>query len=117
MIDFVFLMLGCFDVIKTVCKFYVSRRLVCFRKNPGARALNFLFIFFERKFVMRNFLKNKLVLGGVALLSAGVANAAIDTTSITTAMTDASAAIALVGAAYVVVKVGTKVYKWVAAAM
>jgi len=63
--------------------------------------------------------KNQAALAGGAVLalSATVSQAAIDTTGITTAMTDAGAAIALVGAAYVVVRVGTKVFKWVAAAM
>lgn len=54
---------------------------------------------------------------GVLALTAQVSQAAIDTTGITTAMTDAGAAIALVGAAYVIVKVGIKVFKWVAAAI
>ena len=62
-------------------------------------------------------LKNKLVIGGMLALSATVSQAAIDTTGITTAMTEAGAAIALVGAAYVIVRVGTKVFKWVAAAL
>lgn len=45
------------------------------------------------------------------------ANAAITTTGITDAMTDAGLAIAVVGAAYLVVKVGIKVWPWVAAAL
>lgn len=58
------------------------------------------------------------VAGGTALgLVSQFSQAAIDTTGITSAMTDAGTAIALVGAAYVVVKVGIKVFKWVAAAM
>jgi len=66
---------------------------------------------------VKSALKNKLVIASTLALSATVSQAAIDTTGITTAMTDAGAAIALVGAAYVVVKVGIKVFKWVAAAM
>lgn len=62
-------------------------------------------------------MNKKITLGlGLAGL-AGLANAAIDTASVTSSLTDAGAAIAVVGAAVLVVKVGTKVFKWVAAAL
>ncbi len=47
----------------------------------------------------------------------GSAHAAIDTASVVTAITDAGAAVAVVGAAYLVMKVGTRVFKWIAAAL
>ncbi|GHD60784.1 major capsid protein [Jeongeupia chitinilytica] len=54
---------------------------------------------------------------GVAALSAAGAQAAIDTTSVTTGMTEAVAAIGVVGAAYLGVKIGIKVWPWIASAM
>lgn len=45
------------------------------------------------------------------------AHAAIDTSAITTALTDVGTAAAAVGAAYLVVKVGIKGYKIIAAAL
>lgn len=63
-------------------------------------------------------LKNKLALAlaGVVALSASSAYA-VDTASVTTAITDAGAAVAVVGAAYLVLMVGTKVFKWIARAL
>lgn len=43
--------------------------------------------------------------------------AAMDTTAVTTAITDASTAIGTVGAAVLVMFVGIKVYKWVRRAL
>lgn len=48
---------------------------------------------------------------------AGSASAAIDTAAVTSSLTDAGAAVAVVGAAVLVVIVGTKVFKWVARAL
>lgn len=45
------------------------------------------------------------------------ANAVIDVTAVTTAISDASTAIATVGAAVLVMLVGAKVYKWIRAAL
>lgn len=43
--------------------------------------------------------------------------ASIDVTAVTTAMTDAGAAIGTVGAAYLAMIVGAKVFKWIKLAM
>jgi len=48
----------------------------------------------------------------VAAGAVGVANAAIDTAEVTTALTDAGAALAVVGAAYVAMRYGAAVWKW-----
>lgn len=48
-----------------------------------------------------------------ASLFAGSAMAAVDTTEITTAITAAGVAIAAVGGAVLVMKVGGKVWKWI----
>lgn len=45
-------------------------------------------------------------------LASAQAQAAIDTTAVTTAITDAGAAVAVVGAAVLVLTVGIAVYKW-----
>jgi len=61
-----------------------------------------------------------LAIAGGLMVAAGSASAAgtgIDTSSVTSALTDANAAIAVVGAAVLVVIVGTKVFKWVARAL
>lgn len=58
----------------------------------------------------------QLVAGGLSL-SAAMAQAAIDTTGVTTAITDASAAIAIVGTAVLVAMIGIKVYKWITRAL
>lgn len=42
----------------------------------------------------------------------GSAHAAIDTTAVTTALTDAGAALAVVGAAYVAMRYGAAVWRW-----
>lgn len=52
---------------------------------------------------------------GVALVNN--AHAAMDTTSVTTALTDAGAAVAVVGAAVLVVYVGIKAFKMVRSAL
>lgn len=57
------------------------------------------------------------VVAGVLAMSAGLANAVVDTAAVTTAITDAGAAVAVVGAAVLVVIVGTRVFKWVARAL
>jgi len=49
--------------------------------------------------------------------SASAAGTGIDTSAVTSALTDAGAAVAVVGAATLVVVVGTKVFKWVARAL
>lgn len=64
--------------------------------------------------------KNRLFRVAVAsgaALAAGVSQAVIDTTGVTQGMADASAAIAVVGSAYLVVKIGIKVWPWIASAM
>jgi len=52
-----------------------------------------------------------------ALLFAGSAHAVLDTTDIELAITDAAAAIAVVGLAVLVMIVGAKVFKWVRRAL
>lgn len=54
----------------------------------------------------------------VGLLAvAGSAHAAIDTTAVTTSITDAGSAIAVVGAAYLAMRVGGRVFKWIQSAL
>ena len=48
---------------------------------------------------------------------AGASQAAVDVTSVTTAIADAGTAAATVGAAVLVMVVGIKVYKWIRGAM
>lgn len=63
-------------------------------------------------------LLNKLGLGaGLSAAGMGVANAAYDTAAVATAMGDALTAIAAVGVLYLGVKVGIKVWPWIASAM
>lgn len=50
-------------------------------------------------------------------LVAGLSQAAVDVTSVTTAIGDAGTAAATVGAAVLVMVVGIKVYKWIRGAM
>lgn len=52
-----------------------------------------------------------------AVLTSAPAMAAIDTTGITAGMDEAKAAVAVVGAAGVLVAVGIKVFRWVRAAL
>ena len=62
----------------------------------------------------------KRVASGVVVgfsAAAGSAHAAISTTDITTALTEAGAAAAVVGAAVLVVHVGIKAYKYIKGAM
>lgn len=69
---------------------------------------------------INNFLLSRRVKSAVAVglvVGVSVANAAIDTSAVTGELTAAGAAIAVVGAAVLVVKVGTRVFKWVAAAL
>lgn len=61
---------------------------------------------------IRNF-----VVGTSATLAAGLSQAAVDVTSVTTAIGDAGTAAATVGAAVLVMVVGIKVYKWIRGAM
>lgn len=69
---------------------------------------------------MKN-LKNNFALvaavGTAGLAFAGSARAAIETTAITTALTEAGAAAAVVGAAVLVVVVGIKAFKYIRSAM
>jgi hypothetical protein len=53
---------------------------------------------------------------GVSMVS-GVANAAIDTSSITSGITDAATAVGVIGAAAVLVVLAVKTYKWLARAL
>lgn len=57
------------------------------------------------------------VAGAVGLAVSGAASAAIDITSVTTSIGEASAPIAAIGAAVLVVIVGTRVYKWIQRAL
>jgi len=50
-------------------------------------------------------------------LVAGLSQAAVDVTSVTSAISDAGTAAATVGAAVLVMVVGIKVYKWIRGAM
>ncbi|GAB2879446.1 hypothetical protein GCM10027046_04250 [Uliginosibacterium flavum] len=60
----------------------------------------------------------RLVAVSVGVLGAvSASQAAVDTAAVTTAITDAGAAIAVVGAAVLVMFVGGKVFKWIRAAM
>lgn len=60
-----------------------------------------------------NVLKNaRAVVAAVVVGAVGSANAAISTTEVTTALTDAGAALAVVGAAYVAMRYGASVWKW-----
>lgn len=61
---------------------------------------------------IRNF-----VVGTSAALAAGLSQAAVDVTAVTTAIGDAGTAAATVGAAVLVMVVGIKVYKWIRGAM
>lgn len=68
---------------------------------------------------MRN-LKMKLALGAGVLAVAGSAMAdgtAIDTSAVTQAIVAAGVAIAACGAAYLAMKVGGKVWKWIASVL
>lgn len=68
---------------------------------------------------MRN-LKNRVLFAVLLLASAGSAMAdgsTIDTSSVITAVTAAGVAIAAVGAAYLAMKVGGKVWKWIASVL
>jgi len=64
-------------------------------------------------------LKNKLaaVAGLAGATLAGSSMAAIDVTSVTTALTDAGTAVATVGAAVLVVIVGVAAYKYIRRAL
>ena len=56
--------------------------------------------------------------GGLSALAfAGASSAAIDVTSVTTALTDAGTAVATVGAAVLVVIVGVAAYKYIRRAL
>lgn len=54
---------------------------------------------------------------GLMAVAGSASAAGIDTSAVTSALTDAGAAVAVVGAATLVVVVGTKVFKWVARAL
>ena len=55
----------------------------------------------------------KLAVAAFGFLAVTSANAAVDTTAITTGITEAQTAVATIGAAVVLVVVGIKVYKWI----
>jgi len=59
--------------------------------------------------------RNKLAAGAAMALglASSMAQAAVDTTSITTGVSDAATAVAAIGAAVVLVVLGIKTYKWV----
>ena len=62
--------------------------------------------------------KNKAAVVGASVLGLSTqAHAAMDTTAVTAALTDAGTAAAVVGAAVLVVLVGIKAFKYVRAAM
>ncbi len=54
---------------------------------------------------------------GVAVAAVGSAHAALDTSGVTAALTDATSAVAVVGAAVLVVYVGIKAYKMIKGAL
>ena len=54
----------------------------------------------------------QLMAAGLSL-TAAMAQAAVDTTAITTGVTDAATAVGVIGAAVVLVVLGIKTYKWV----
>lgn len=60
---------------------------------------------------------NRLALVAGAAVYAGSAHAAFDTTAVIAALTEAGTAVALVGAAVLVVVVGIKAFKFIRAAM
>jgi len=62
-------------------------------------------------------LQRVLTVGAVALCAAGASHAAMDTSAITSAITDALTAIGVVGAAVMGVHVAVKAFRWVRAAM
>lgn len=55
---------------------------------------------------------NKVLAGAGLGLVATASQAAIDTTAVTTSLTEAGAALAVVGAAYVAMRYGAAVWKW-----
>lgn len=59
----------------------------------------------------------KLAVGAGLAVASSMSSAAIDVAPVTSALGDAGTAIAVVGAAVLVVIVGTKVFKWVARAL
>lgn len=63
----------------------------------------------------KNFLKGLVAVGASAV--AGASQAAISTTEITGALTEAGTAAAVVGAAVLVVVVGIKAFKYIRSAM
>jgi len=67
--------------------------------------------------MVKGFEMKKLLAGTGLALVAGSANAVLVTTDITAAISDASAAIAVVGLAVLVMIVGAKVFKWVRRAL
>lgn len=67
---------------------------------------------------MNKTLRNALVAAGViAATAVQQAQAAVDVTAVVTEISGASAPIALIGGASLVVAVGIKVYKWVRRAL
>jgi uncharacterized membrane protein YfcA len=71
---------------------------------------------------MKEVLSNRLVQRSVAIgLTAGVALSAradgVDVSAVTTAITAAGVAIGTVGAAYLAMRVGGKVFKWIQTAL
>ena len=61
--------------------------------------------------------RNLPTLSGLAVMAVGSAHAAIDTSGVTSALTDAASAVGVVGAAVLVVYVGIKAYKMIKGAL
>ena len=66
---------------------------------------------------MNKFFSRFLAVSAVGAMAAGSAQAAIDTTGITAALTDAGTAAGVVGAAVLIVYVGIKAFKLIKNAM
>ena len=60
---------------------------------------------------------SKVLVAGSALVASSFAQAAVDTTAVISALTDAGTAAAVVGGAVLVVLVGIKAFKYIRSAM
>lgn len=67
------------------------------------------------KFLLSRGVKSAVAAG--LMVGFSTANAAFDMAAVQASITEAATAVSVVGAAVLVVKVGTRVYKWVAAAL
>lgn len=61
--------------------------------------------------------KTKLAVAGATLPLANMAQAAVETAGVTSAIAEAGTAISVVGAAVLVMMVGAKVWKWIQRAL